>query len=71
MFELWYLIVVAAVSVGTFFGIWLSEIVLRREWNRLAKARKNVNDNLREVEARLEEWRQLQGAAQGWRGPNE
>jgi hypothetical protein len=60
MHELWYVAFAASVSAGTFLGLWLSEIVLRREWNRLHRTQKIVNDSLLELDRRREEWRQLQ-----------
>jgi hypothetical protein len=61
MLDLWYFIVAVAVSVGAFFGIWISKIAHRREWNRLQRERKVVVDGLRELDRRRQEWRHLQG----------
>lgn len=66
MFNTWYLIVTAAMTAGTFHGLWLSEVTLRREWRRLAQAWKNINDVRRELERRREEWCEIQGSDQRW-----
>ncbi|MGH3549894.1 MAG: hypothetical protein ACRDQU_17645 [Pseudonocardiaceae bacterium] len=71
MSDLWYLVIVAALGAGTFLGLWLSEFVLRREWNRLAQARKSVNAGHVELDRRWEEWRQLQDAIHRSRDPRE
>jgi hypothetical protein len=65
--------VAAALIVGVFVGIFLalriSDIMLRREWDRLRRARKDVNDRRRELERRLDEWRRLQRSGPRWRDP--
>lgn len=65
--------VAAALIVGIFVGIFLalriSDIVLKREWDRLGRARKDVNDARRDLERRLDEWRRLQGSGPRWRDP--
>jgi hypothetical protein len=43
--------------------------MLRREWDRLRRARKDVNDRRRELERRLDEWRRLQRSGPRWRDP--
>lgn len=49
------------ILVGIFLSLRLSDIMLRREWDRLGLARKDVNDARRDLERRLNEWRLLQG----------
>jgi uncharacterized membrane-anchored protein YhcB (DUF1043 family) len=65
--------VAAALIVGVFVGIFLalriSDIMLRREWDRLRRARKDVNDRRRELDRRLDEWRRLQRSGPRWRDP--
>lgn len=73
MWELPNSAVAAALIVGIFVGIFLalriSDIVLRREWDRLGRARKDVNDARRDLEHRLDEWRQLKSSGPSWREP--
>jgi hypothetical protein len=71
MSDLWYLVVVVALGAGTFLGLWLSEFVLRREWNRVAQARRSVNAGLVELDRRWEEWCQLQDTIRRSRDPRE
>lgn len=68
---LWYFIIMAPLTAGTFFGLWLSEMVLRREWNHLRRSRRTVNEAKLELEQMWEEWRQLQDMTQRRRHPED
>lgn len=55
-------VLIVGIFVGIFLALRLSDFVLRREWHRLGRARKEVNDARRDLERRLDEWRRLQGS---------
>lgn len=71
MLNIWYFIIAGAVAAGTFHGLWLSDIVLRREWKRLAQSWKSINDSRCELERRQDEFWHLQDPIQRWNSPEE